>query len=82
MRRIGEMKEAVEVRPQEGYRIWLRYRDGMEGEVDLSDLAGRGVFKVWADPRVFKTVYIDRGWLNCMGGRNRPLSGCSISPSD
>ncbi len=61
MRRIGEMKEAVEVRPQEGYRIWLRYRDGMEGEVDLSDLAGRGVFKVWADPRVFKTVYIDEG---------------------
>lgn len=56
-----EMKEAVEVRPRDGYRIWLRYADGVEGEVDLSDLAGRGVFRVWADPRVFKKVYIDEG---------------------
>ncbi len=40
------MKEAVEVMPRAGYRVWLRYGNGVEGEVDLSDLAGRGVFKV------------------------------------
>ena len=27
----------------------------------MSDLAGRGVFKIWADPQVFKTVHIDEG---------------------
>ncbi len=32
------MKKAVEVRPLSGYRIWLRYADGVEGEVDLSHL--------------------------------------------
>ena len=33
----------VEVRALEPYRIWLRYDDGVEGELDLSDMAGKGV---------------------------------------
>lgn len=53
------MKKAIEVRPLSGYRIWLRYADGVEGEVDLSHLAGRGVFKVWADRKVFEDVHVD-----------------------
>ena len=53
------MKRATEIRPCDGYRIWLRYADGVEGELDLSDLARRGVFRVWADRRLFETVHID-----------------------
>lgn len=53
------MKKATEVRPLDGYRIWLRYADGVEGEVDLGDLAGRGVFKAWAARKVFESVHID-----------------------
>ena len=53
------MKKAIEVRPLSGYRIWLRYVDGVEGEVDLSHLAGRGVFKVWVDRKVFEDVHVD-----------------------
>ena len=48
----------VAVVPREGYRIWLRYADGVEGEVDLSRLAGKGVFVVWNDRRFFERVYI------------------------
>ena len=44
---------AVEAR--NGYRIWLRYSDGAAGEVDL---AGRGVFAAWNEPRYFKKVHI------------------------
>ncbi len=44
------------VRAIERYRIWLRYDDGTEGEVDLSDLAGRGVFAAWDNPGVFPEV--------------------------
>ena len=53
------MKKAIEVGVLPGYRIWLRYADGVEGEVDLSHLAGRGVFKVWSDRKVFEGVHID-----------------------
>ena len=53
------MKKAVEVKALNGYRIWLRYADGVEGEVDLTYLAGRGVFKAWTDRKVFESVHVD-----------------------
>ena len=53
------MKKPVEVRPLNGYRIWLKYDDGMAGEVDLSHLANRGVFKIWEDRKAFESVHID-----------------------
>ena len=46
----------VEVKALSNFRIWLRYEDGMEGEIDLSDLAGRGVFAAWNDPAFFQSV--------------------------
>ena len=54
------MKKVVEARPLSGYRIWIRYDDGVEGEVDLGHLAGRGVFKAWTDRAVFEAVHVDR----------------------
>ena len=51
----------VEVKPLEGYRLWIRYSDGVEGVVDLSDLVGRGVFAAWEDPREFEKVHIGSG---------------------
>ena len=53
-----EMVRPTKVEPRDGYRIWLQYRDGTEGEIDLSDLAGRGVFKAWVDRAFFEMVYI------------------------
>ena len=50
------MIRPTEVRPLGPYRIWLRYEDGTEGEIDLSDLAGRGVFAAWDNPGVFAEV--------------------------
>jgi len=46
----------VEVRPLPNYRIWLRYDDGVAGEIDLSEFKGRGVFAAWDDPAFFETV--------------------------
>ena len=48
----------VEVRALEPYRIWLRYDDGVEGEVDLSYLAGDGVFVAWLDHSFFAGVHL------------------------
>ena len=50
------MPKPVEVKALSQYRIWLRYDDGVQGEVDLSDVAGRGVFQAWANPTVFAAV--------------------------
>jgi hypothetical protein len=50
----------VAVRVVGRFRIWLRFEDGLEGEADLSDLVGWGVFKRWADhPSEFAQVEID-----------------------
>ena len=46
----------VEVKASKNFRIWLRYDDGTEGEVDLSDVAGRGVFAAWNDAAFFNSV--------------------------
>lgn len=55
------MSRIVEVRPSDGYRVWLRFSDGAQGEVDLSDLSGRGVFAAWTDPNVFTAVRVEDG---------------------
>jgi hypothetical protein len=52
------MPKPVAVKPLANYRIWLRYDDGVEGEADLSDLAGRGVFVAWSDQALFRAVHI------------------------
>ncbi len=48
----------AEARPN--YRLWVRFEDGVEGEADLSDVAGRGVFRRWTEnPAEFSEVEID-----------------------
>ena len=50
------MPKPIAVKPLPDFRIWLRYDDGVEGIVDLSDLAGRGVFAAWNDRQFFEAV--------------------------
>ena len=33
----------VAVEARRNYRLWVRFADGVQGEADLSDIAGRGV---------------------------------------
>jgi hypothetical protein len=55
------MFHPLEVKALSDYRIWVRFADGVEGEVDLSRLAGRGVFSSWQDYKVFQQVRIGPG---------------------
>ena len=52
------MIQPVCVEPRAENRIWIRYSDGLEGEIDLSGLVGRGVFKAWSKPGCFEEVRI------------------------
>jgi hypothetical protein len=63
------MFKIVELMPKPGFRLWLRYSDGTEGDVDLSYLAGRGVFKAWDVAGAFETVQLaDDGSVSWGGG--------------
>ena len=50
------MTRPVAVKARPNFRIWLQYDDGTQGEIDLSDLAGRGVFEAWNDVEFFEAV--------------------------
>ena len=52
------MFKPVEVRALPGYKLWVKYADGVAGEVDLSGLTGQGVFALWNDYAAFEQVYI------------------------
>ncbi|HEX7010967.1 MAG TPA: DUF2442 domain-containing protein [Phycisphaeraceae bacterium] len=68
------MPKLVDIKPLPNYRLWLRYEDGIEGEVDLSDLAGRGVFAAWQEPGAFDRVSIGTG------GEAAWVSGTDLCP--
>ena len=52
------MIRPVKVEPRPKYRIWVEFSDGVAGEIDLSDVAGRGVFAAWNEPGVFEKVHV------------------------
>jgi len=52
------MLKAIEVKALSDYRIWVRFADGVAGEVDLSYLTGRGVFSLWQDYTAFQRVHL------------------------
>jgi len=50
------MRRIVKVKTLQGYRPELEFDDGASGIVDLSDLAGKGVFALWRDRGAFEQV--------------------------
>lgn len=55
------MSKLCEVKALPRHRIWVRYVDGVQGEVDLSHLAGRGVFALWDEAGEFEKVHVGPG---------------------
>jgi hypothetical protein len=54
------LKDVVEVRALGGYRVHLRFEDGVQGELDLGRLIRfRGVFAPLKDENEFARVQVD-----------------------
>ncbi len=53
----------VEARHVDGYTVWLRFADGVEGEADLSDLISRRIFKSIQDVSLFKRFSVQYGTI-------------------
>ena len=48
---------AAEARPD--YHIWIRFEDGLEGELSVKHLVGRGVFAAWSEQGEFERLFVD-----------------------
>ena len=47
-----------EVKPLKKFFLYVKFSDGVEGKVDLSEFAGKGVFALWNDYSQFEKVSI------------------------
>jgi hypothetical protein len=54
------MRDVVEVRPLGGHRLYLKFEDGVHGEVDIAEFVRfDGVFATLQDPTRFAEVRVD-----------------------
>ena len=51
--------DVIEARYVSGHVLWLRFRDGRQGEIDLGPTLVGPVFEPLHDPAVFKQFQID-----------------------
>lgn len=49
----------IEVKAVEPYKLYVKFIDGVEGEVDLSSLKDGVVFEPLEEYKVFEKVYVD-----------------------
>ncbi len=60
------MNDVVDARALDDLRLYLRFSDGTEGEVDVANLVPlKGVFASLKDPTIFRQVSVDRE-LGCV----------------
>ena len=52
------MRRITAVKVLQGFRLEMAFDDGINGTVDLSNLAGKGVFALWRDRHAFESVRI------------------------
>lgn len=54
------LKEIIEVQPRNGYRLFLRFRDGAAGEVDIAEMITfDGIFAPVKERAYFVQVRVD-----------------------
>ena len=56
---MADFVHPVEVKVTGPHRMWLRFDDGSDGEVDMSRDEWRGVFEPLRDPEYFAQVRVD-----------------------
>lgn len=54
MMKKNKLIRPLKVKALDNYKIWLQYADGTTGDVDLSDLVGKGVFRLWKKQDFFE----------------------------
>jgi hypothetical protein len=90
------MKKITQLKVLENYRVWLRFNDGIEGEVDFSKKPRTGVYAGWMNYDNFRQVRIgdcgelmwndqvdfcpDSLWLQVTGQKPEALLNQNLQP--
>jgi Protein of unknown function (DUF2442) len=56
---MSQIVHVTSVEPVSGHRLFLRFEDGTQGELDFSAESWRGVFAPLEDPEYFARVEVD-----------------------
>ena len=56
--KLTKLVKPTRAEAREGYRIWIKFDDGVQGMIDLNGFVGRGVWKAWEDRTFFESVGI------------------------
>jgi hypothetical protein len=59
--------DVIEVKAESGYRLFVRFRDGAHGHVQLAAEEFTGVLAPLADAYFFKRVFVDQGAVTWPG---------------
>ena len=60
---VEMLLDVIEVKSLGGYRLYLKFENGVEGEIDFSDLAPfDGVYAPLKDPAFFAQVRVNQDW--------------------
>jgi hypothetical protein len=60
--------DVVEVRPETGFWLYLRFQDGVQGRVRLNPAQFKGELEALRDPGLFAQAGVDNGFLSWPGG--------------
>jgi hypothetical protein len=73
------MLDVVEARYVSGYIVWLRFEDGTQGDVDLSNELYGPVFEPLRDPAFFARLCVnpDTGTIEWPNRADLLLSSCT-----
>ncbi len=52
------MVQIIDIKPLPQYKLHVKYNDGVEGDIDLSGIVGKGVFEKFKDVSFFNNVRI------------------------
>ena len=57
---VFKRAKIIECIPRKNYHVWVKFEDGLSGEVSLRHIANKGIFKeVWKTPHLFDQIKIN-----------------------
>lgn len=71
--------DILEVKPLDGYKVFIRFEDGISGEIDISKVVPfMGVFSELKDKHFFDQVFVNKETGTICWKNGADISPCSL----